>query len=63
MSRTKVSSKDLGKARLQDRTDWKRVLTEPQETVDRKISENKDKDNPVLAKPRFHRLKNPKGGK
>lgn len=59
MTKTRVLAKDLGKVRLQDRTDWKRVIEAPQATVDRKV--NEDKDNPVLRKVRFHRLKGAKG--
>lgn len=59
MTKTRIPAKDLGKIRLQDRTNWKRVIEEPQATIDRKLGE--DKDNPVLRKPRFHRLKGTKG--
>ena len=58
MTKTRVPSKDLGKIRLQDRTNWKRVIEEPQATVERNLG--KEKDNPVLSNVRFHRLKDAK---
>jgi len=58
MTKTRVLSKDLGKIQLQDRTNWKRVIEEPQATVERKLGN--DKDNPVLSNVRFHRLKDAK---
>ena len=54
MTTTKVSSKDAKSKQCLDKTDWNKVYSQPQSSVDQESSQ--DLENPVLTDAKFNRI-------
>ena len=61
MTKIDTNSKDIISKKAQDKTDWKKVYSKSQHTIDREAQQ--DTENPVLKNATFKRMKKNKGVK